>query len=59
MRYQSGIEILMGSAGLAYHCWFRGEGTVDFNINVEGRQISASWTRSRVQDVITLLLVLF
>ena len=39
-----------------FHVWFRGDGQIDFEIDSEGSRIWATWTRSPLEDVTTLLL---
>ena len=55
----SGIDRVEKADGTYLHIWFRGDGRygqVNFEMDSEGGQIRATWPRSRIEDVTTLLL---
>ena len=52
----SGLKVLSKEDGTFFHLWFRGDGQLDFEINSQGDRISATWTRSVLEEVTGLLL---
>jgi len=55
----SGIDLVEKADGTYLHIWFRGDGQygqVNFEMDSEGSHIRATWPRSRIEDVTTLLL---
>ncbi len=52
----SGLNTHSKVDGVSYHLWFRGDGQLDFEIDAAGCHISATWTRSVLNEVTALLL---
>lgn len=52
----SGLHTRHEADGTSFHLWFRGDGQLDFEVDAEGRSISATWTRSVLEEVTALLL---
>ncbi|HYW22398.1 MAG TPA: serine/threonine protein kinase [Nodularia sp. (in: cyanobacteria)] len=57
----SGLNVLSKADGNYLHLWFRGDGQLDFEqldfeIDAKGSHISATWTRSVLEEVTALLL---
>ncbi|ETX02746.1 MAG: hypothetical protein ETSY1_02485 [Candidatus Entotheonella factor] len=55
-RVSSGLNIRSKADGTYFHLWFRGDGQLDFEVDAEGCSISATWTRSVLEEVTALLL---
>jgi hypothetical protein len=55
-QISSGVKALSKADGTYFHIWFRGDGQLDFEIDSEGRHISATWRLSVIEEVTALLL---
>ncbi|WP_089729373.1 serine/threonine protein kinase [Candidatus Thiosymbion oneisti] len=55
-QLSSGMRVLSKADGTYFHMWFCGDGRLDFTIDSEGTQVSATWTLSVIEEVMALLL---
>ena len=51
----SGLDVISKPDGDYYRVWFQGDGEIIFEINSAGNFISVDWTRSKVEEITTLL----
>lgn len=53
--YSNGLDVFSKDDLPYFHIWFRGNGQINFQVDADGSRIQVTWTRSVLEEVVTLL----